>query len=307
MTYQLAKLLPNPEMDPWVAEVNALPDLQRRIVFRRLVTDRKLSRFLYKYRSLTPVDPAKNDGSHFAPRSVENLHDIMVRSLLRLSSPAEFNDPFDLAACMLVQGTPDQRRARFVNYLRNNGVAEHELDEQVHQYMRVPDDELIKVLRASQEAHRKTVGVICFADDPRSILMWSHYATTHAGVCLQFDRLADLGTLINATPVDYKPDYPTVNWLDGFEDSLLTMLLRKYPCWSYEGETRIIVMEQAGRYLSFRPSALSGLILGCRADDRVLALIESVLNRREKAGLPPVKLWRAKQHEREYKIVLRRN
>jgi hypothetical protein len=305
MPKQLVELPPNPDMDPWVTQVNALGDLQRRKVFRGLVTDKRLSRFLYKYRSMIRVDPALNNGSEFHPRSVENLHDIMVRSLLRLSSPAQFNDPFDLEAYMYVQGTPEQRRARFVNYLRNNGVAENELGAQVDQYMGVSDEELVKVLRASQETHRNTVGVLCFADDPRSILMWSHYAT-HAGVCLQFDRLADLATLINATPVNYKPDYPTVNWLNGFEDGLLRMLLRKHPSWSYEGETRIIVTEQAGRYLPFQPGALRSIILGCRADDKVEERVDALLTERQQAGLPPVQKWRAVQHDKQYKLMLRR-
>src|SRR5687767_11518551 len=54
----------------------------------------KLPRFLYKFRSLLPSDET----------SVDRLRDILVRSRLWFSSPADFNDPFDTAVKAIVDG-----------------------------------------------------------------------------------------------------------------------------------------------------------------------------------------------------------
>ena len=55
---------------------------------------------------------------------------------------------------------------------------------------------------------------ISFGGDPRNILMWSHYAANHKGLCLQFELTRDIDNFVFAMPVQYSEDYPIVNWVD---------------------------------------------------------------------------------------------
>ena len=57
---------------------------------------------LYKYR---PLDPASAD-------SISRVHDIIVAGRLWLSSPLDFNDPFDLTAQSVFEGTREEKKAR---------------------------------------------------------------------------------------------------------------------------------------------------------------------------------------------------
>jgi len=302
--YEYATPPPNPEIDPLFAAYEHLNGLDRRVFVRKLCQRQKLSRFLYKYRALPRTRDAQGN-VQFNPRSAQTLQELIVHSVLRLSSPAQFNDPFDMAAYMHIEGTEQQRRAKYMQVMRDNGVPEDQLENSVTAFMAIPEAGLTDALQKSLLRHQSTVGVACFADDPRSILMWNHYAENHNGVCLQFDLAQDLPTLVQAVRVDYSFDYPAVNWIDGFGNTLGAMLTRKYESWRYEGERRIILAEQAGKYLRFRPEALRAVILGCRTDDAVMGLIRSLLTERAKAGLPRVTSYRTVRHPRKYQLVVK--
>jgi hypothetical protein len=45
--------------------------------------------------------------------SLDRLRTIVVDSKLRLSSPSSFNDPFDMTAQVVAEGTHDERLRRF--------------------------------------------------------------------------------------------------------------------------------------------------------------------------------------------------
>jgi hypothetical protein len=293
--HDLAALLPNPMLDPLVREYERLSRFEQRILTRKFSKQKKVGRFLYKYRS---VDGAYAD---------QTLEDIIVHSVLRMGSAAEFNDPFDMAAYIYAEGTEEQRRVKMSQLIRQNGADVDGFDETLRRFMAIPLSDFVPTLKNSQQVHRQSIGVTCFATNVRNLLMWSHYAGQHRGICLVFDTSLDFHTLAHAVRVDYLVDYPLINWIDGFEEQIMPMLLRKHPCWSYEGERRIILPEQAGKYLPFRPQALSSVILGACATDRTAGLIGELLRKRADAGMPAVATYRAALHARQYRLVFRQN
>jgi hypothetical protein len=80
-----------------------------------------------------------------------------------------------------------------------------------------------------------------------------------------------------------------VNWITAFEVD--KTLLRKSSGWGYERE----------RY-PFKPEALTAVILGCRADEDP---IFKVIEKRASKGLPQPRLYRAIQHERKYRLIIK--
>jgi len=153
---------------------------------------------------------------------------------------------------------------------------------------------------------RDAAGVCCFAGDAKSTLMWSHYASDHRGLCLQFERVRDMETLLHALPVKYVPDLPVLNWFVDFHESIGEMMFAKHPCWKYEQESRIMSFNQAGRYLPFASQALRRLIFGCRAEPDLVSAVEGWLEERATAGHPPVDVYAASMHPRKYRLVVRR-
>ena len=118
------------------------------------------------------------------------------------------------------------------------------------------------------------IGVCSFSQSRDNILMWSHYASSHGGVCLRFrPTRADEG-FYHGSPVAYSVDRPVINvmkstMLEWAEKALFT----KADYWDYEKEWRIFDLHEVG-YHPFRPGVLDGIILGARIspEDRALVL-----------------------------------
>jgi hypothetical protein len=101
--------------------------------------------------------------------------------------------------------------------------------------------------------------------------MWSHYATKHQAVCLEFAVRNEL--FCNALPVQYAETYPRF-LMTGFpgEEQHIAPLLTKSATWSYEQEFRLISDEKgdprdtivtAGGKKKIPPRSLTAVILGC--------------------------------------------
>ncbi len=278
-------------MDEWVARVQSLPYFNRRCVIARLVQP-GLSRFLYKYRS---VDPSAAD-------SINRLKDTLVRSRLWLSSPMDFNDPFDVSAKVVASGTPKERRDRLDDWLKQQRLPWKERKRQLREHMKEPVEEFEKKLSIAFRKGQEDVGVFSFAGNPRDILMWSHYAKDHTGICIQFERARDLKVLSHAVPVKYSADYPIVNWFKNFPTSLGIMMLQKHEGWAYEQEQRMVFPGFARKFRQFDPAAVIGIIFGCRCSELIRESVLDVLKERKAAGLPDVKLYRALKNDSKYQI-----
>jgi hypothetical protein len=303
MTEKVTTLQPHP-LDEYFAKMMATPYLTRRRIMRFRISERP-RRFHYKFKALTPVDP-RDRSKGFTARSTDALRDLIVRSRLHLAPPADFNDPFDTAAHMVAIGTLEQRRARVERIVNANEPDPEQRAVKIENAMTWPPDALAGLFSPALERIRRTTGVVCFAGNPRGTLLWSHYAASHTGVCLQLETARDFPILSRAVRVDYEPEYPTINWLVDYEAGIGKMLLGKHPCWRDEDETRIIVDGEAGTYLPFRADALRAIVFGCRADQAVFDAIAGLLAERAAAGSPPVKLYRAHLHGKKYKLIIRK-
>ena len=99
MPYPLARIAPN-TLDATISKIERYSYRARRHFLWRWPKPR-LSRFIYKYHSFS------------GPYSITNLRGTIVGSVLRMSSPTEFNDPLDMVAHFVMDGTEAARRERF--------------------------------------------------------------------------------------------------------------------------------------------------------------------------------------------------
>jgi hypothetical protein len=304
--FTMTRVTLNPIPDtirPMFEALIALPYFMRRLGIRKHLKPPP-ARFLYKFRA-SPRDPSPDAKRDYLSR----MRQIMVDSELWLSSPSDFNDPFDTAGRFEIKGTIAKRLAhikKLIDKYAPAGATRTEIQEAHDRAARLTDGEILDMLRPSFEAQRDSTGVICFVQgDPRDVLMWSHYAADHKGVCLQFEPARDLFTFGRAVAVKYVRQYPVVNWLKGGYE-MEKILRRKHPRWKYEAERRIIQIGAARSVFNYNPSALVGLLFGCAADDTVIRATETVLAARAAAGLPDLKLYRAKKHTSRYELVIKR-
>jgi len=294
---------PRPESDdPIIRYVHALPYFHLRIFLAKKISE-KYPRFLYKYRP--PIDPDDSKG-----KSLSHLRDLIVEGRFYLSSPSQFNDPFDMTAFVMYFGTEQQKRERFKRLFAErasqSGMRRKERQERVEAVMSLPEHKILEALKRSHDEHISSTGVFSFAGDPRSILMWSHYGQHHSGICLQFEIARDPNVLLWAVPMKYVRKYPTFNFAIGGTDEIEATLRHKFKRWGYEGESRIVWPGGARTYLRFNPASVVGLVLGCRASNPTKGAVRDLLKERASRGLPNIKLYAAEKHERRYALVLRR-
>jgi hypothetical protein len=232
---------------------------------------------------------------------------MIVRSRFRLSAPSTFNDPYEFNVEISLESTQEQRLTRFAQLVAEHApaVSKERQALMVSALMSRPDSEHIKRCQESLERIKHQSGVLCFAGDPRSLLMWSHYAENHEGICLQFERIRDFPLLGHAVHVDYKEKFPRANWIVDFMKGVGDMLMTKHQGWQYEEECRITSIHDSNKYLQVRPDALRAIIFGCRIAEANLKIVNGLLKEREALGAPAVKRWFALKHPSRYQMVIR--
>jgi len=102
--------------------------------------------------------------------------------------------------------------------------------------------EVRKVIRGFKSAFDAEMGLLCFSEDWKEPLLWSHYGDRHRGICLGFNV-----PLSQVDRVDYQSERilavlgadgdPT--WLS--PELKLALLRTKYVHWKYEQEFRQFV------------------------------------------------------------------
>lgn len=118
-------------------------------------------------------------------------------------------------------------------------------------------DEIVKTLHTSIG---NTVGITCFSETPYNMLMWSHYANKHSGICVEYDFSKLFSTVPNSLllPVENSGKRPLLpiekvivdrggkievdqSKMNLLLPALLKSLAIKSDIWSYEREWRHVV------------------------------------------------------------------
>jgi len=127
-------------------------------------------------------------------------------------------------------------------------------------------------------------GIGCFSSKDDNILMFSHYADRHRGICFGVDSIklvqsmSEMNNGIEAQirPVWYFSVLPTLD----FRTQPALSATCKDDLWSYEDEHRLFMVHRAnlkpfGRY-PFNSDAFTSVIFGCKASDECVSYIKSI-------------------------------
>jgi hypothetical protein len=270
---------------------------------RKWLKDREYPFFLYKFKAADE-------------RCMSHLEDIVIHSKLYLSSPKQFNDPFDMAAEITAIGSLNDLLVRIDD---SPAVPESDKQSKKDEVRQIVENIGVKgYFQNGPNVFRDTLdktGVFSFtttkvndrSSGPRNVLMWSHYGDSHSGVCLQFEIAQELSLLRELVRVQYHHEFPRVNWLSRtYESDLFKVLSNKDVCWGYEHEWRFILHECANTYLSISPHALTSIIVGCKMKDEKLRAILEMLAKRKSSGKPPVKLFKTTMSKQKYELRVTR-
>ncbi|MFZ6845551.1 DUF2971 domain-containing protein [Undibacterium sp. RuTC16W] len=129
--------------------------------------------------------------------------------------------------------------------------------------------------------------------------MWSHYADSHQGICLEFD--GDFALMTHAMKVKYAETRPVINmYQDNHQTQLEKALLTKSLEWEYEDEWRLISYDEGPRVIRFRPQNLTGLIFGAQVKTDTIETVKNWLSKRTE----PIKLYKTEVCKSTYKLTI---
>ena len=196
------------------------------------------------------------------------------------ASPSDFNDPFDCKNLFTFEGSTDKDWRVFLKKSLSIKYPDIKPD--------VIDQEIIEVISSGEHRERQKLslqselwggilkeisdelGVVCLSKKNDDILMWSHYADSHRGICLIFDQ-EKLKKRFFGEKVVYKTKYP--DFKEFVNSDLLALhrmfLLRKSNHWKYEKEFRLFIQaknsknEKEERIQNYPEDSLVGVIFGC--------------------------------------------
>jgi len=170
-------------------------------------------------------------------------------------------------------------------------------------------------------------GVLSLARDEDIALMWSHYTSEHKGMVIEFDAYSSFFTepdehssVLNIVhEVKYKGKRPKMIWQPAQIDDIVyqnhllqNFFLLKSAVWTYERELRVVRRfpdannseatepTPKGYLFSIPPECITGVIVGCRADE---VLIDQLRRLKAKSRYKHLQIRKALLDEEEYDLT----
>ena len=207
---------------------------------------------------------------------------IFVKNQIYLSAPSSCNDPFD-AALSFLQISSEEKVQEHLRLMAESRGESLPNDISLNE-----ERENMNTLLQQIEKQIQTAGIYCMSQDPLHMLMWSHYADQHRGMCIEFERCAEnrLGSK-DCKKVSYVPS--TTFLRSGFdffrepEAVITSALYTKLNDWKYEKEWRLVYFwphdaKDIDRFIPL-PGKIKSITFGLRSpmDDMDLVLNASRL------------------------------
>ena len=200
------------------------------------------------------------------------LNDIILKQSLKFSNPSEYNDPFDCHESLIKL---DLMNLNFETFI----------EEQYPNLSRNIKRGLVrdfnsKYLYKCLLEERKRFKITCFSLSYNNILMWSHYADKHRGICVGFQFHPIYHDKFILTPVSYIDKIPLIDGKVDAYKMIRYWLSIKSNCWVYEKEVRAITKSKNNNsfeYIHYEKDDIKEIIFGCKVSQKEIAQTQKIL------------------------------
>lgn len=262
--------------------------------------------------------------------------DIINRLRIKVSSPKDFNDPFEFLP-KVTDLSPEQIDAvlsngEYLQNLYNYGIKSGKINKPYKLFMEEQNSPigraklsekmviLADVLRRACKEMQKESGDIalmtCFcegsSDNPDEILMWSHYADAHKGLRIAFDSKVLDSQDVSFIKVEYAPDRielnPLTYWKGGHQQSILIfdkIISTKSSIWSYEKEYRWLLKPKSCQkkwkhsFYPINPKAIMEIVCGVECTSKQISAIKKLSRAKFSSD---VKIKKAEIDDHKFKL-----
>lgn len=223
----------------------------------------------------------------YTPFTLNSLK-TLINSEFWFGNPYKFNDPLDCIINLKITNYPDQNDIEHFYSDYNKFVPEKVNIEQkkllFHEDKKIFD---IDYKYFWDYSIQRMIGITCFSYTEKETLMWSHYADSHRGICLIFekDKLTFTNSKVKLIDVKYSANIPQIEINAKFEKhgqiefDFETVLTTKYERWIYEKELRAYLPYESlhtGKTIGFNIDALTGIIFGAKTSPNDISTIIAI-------------------------------
>lgn len=227
----------------------------------------KCPKFLYKYR-----EPC-----------IEKILPIVAEGKLWAADPNSFNDPFDcypyidtsltkLEILENIDTNPLINSRSIDNNIRKKFLRKY---EKQNKYENSKDQKKVDWTKSL-----RNLGVVCLSEDNSNILMWSHYAASHTGVCIGIStKDSKLGYYKKVIYSDKRPTFTAYQKANPINREMIEQaLLKKAKAWEYEREWRCFVLNAKKREVLIPKESIKHIFLGINVKESFKEELKSEIN-----------------------------
>ncbi|WP_194089619.1 DUF2971 domain-containing protein [Vibrio hibernica] len=235
--------------------------------------------------------------------SIQALTNLKSQAIY-FNSPLNFNDPFDCRMDIKFRVPYIDEVPYILKFLREE-LKDHpkltEIESQSTGELAAMGVVLAEnMLKERANEVFKSRGVCCFSESNDNLLMWSHYASSAKGFCLEFDTDNEhFGKLLPVEYLDNPPelDYRKIFSIDGLY-FLKALFCTKSSNWSYEKEWRALHSE-INKVYHYPKESLTGVYFGPEADQDFLEIICLIIQGQN----PEAKFYKGTRSKEHYKVT----
>lgn len=187
----------------------------------------------YAYYNFAFISNTKKKVLNHTLYSYRRINDYLLKDLtnreITVSAPKMFNDPIDCPLFTIFDKVNNSKEAEEHNPLKN-----------AYGFMKIRCFVSNRSVRTGDLKQAKPQ-----KEEYKNILMWSHYADSHKGICiryklnrnfLEFNHKLQVGSdLMN---VEYKEEHFINSSINSIDEKIA--FATKNKCWSYENEVRLL-------------------------------------------------------------------
>lgn len=230
----------------------------------------------------------------YSPANKYLLNNLLTTTIF-FNQPSNFNDPYEKGQVFVNKEQLEVKHNPHIgvsfNQEENESIFFHGVDYDVSSGLDL------------------NIGMSCFSSTPKEHLMWTHYAESHRGICLEYEfeikenRITDIEGDILPLKVEYpsKPmGAPQLYKNNKNMGRLVPADFYKYKPsqYKYEGETRLISLDKSG-IKGVKQTCLKKVIFGIKLSDEdresILRITNSYRNSVDREyAVPDYNTWEIK-------------
>ena len=193
------------------------------------------------------------------------INNILVCKSLKFTNPNEFNDPFDCDEELISLNITEKFLSDFIN--RNQPNKNRDEKRRLLREMLKGEKRFISIFNAELQKQKDQFRVSCFSKTEKEILMWSHYANKHRGICIGFQK-SGFSRNPDSIPTEviYLDEFRPIDYESGNLEAFKGWLTTKSDKWSYEEEVRLFNYKKK-EIISFEQELVKEIIFGCKVEE----------------------------------------